>query len=111
MHSAQQSHFVGENIDTAVAKQRDAHAAGPSKAEPSHNADHQNADEYLYLSAWEETTSGNINKALWIKCLALEQGDKKQARFRYIRLRVSQMKDRVNNDKTHSDPKTERNQP
>ena len=49
-------------------------------------------DESLYLIATEEFDSDAINDALWAKSMALSKGDIEQARYKYIELRVEQLK-------------------
>jgi len=49
-------------------------------------------DEHLFLKANDELESGEINKPLWIKALAVVGGDEDKAKHQYILLRVEQIK-------------------
>ncbi len=49
-------------------------------------------DEKLFLKASEELKEGKVDQALWTKALTLEKGDEEQAKYRYMMLRVDQMK-------------------
>jgi hypothetical protein len=44
----------------------------------------------LYLAATNEVDQDRMNKAIWEKAMALEQGDAKRAKYTYIQLRVKQ---------------------
>ena len=55
-------------------------------------------DESLYLIATEEFDSDAINDALWAKSMALSKGDIEQARYKYIELRVEQLKKNGSNE-------------
>ena len=49
------------------------------------------SDEELYLVATNEVDGNNINLALWAKAMALADGDKDIAKYKYIKLRVEQL--------------------
>ena len=55
-------------------------------------------DESLYLIATTELDDGPKNEALWAKAMALSKGDKEQARYKYIELRVEQLKKNVSQE-------------
>ena len=48
------------------------------------------SDEHLYLAAARELDSPRKSEGLWIKALALSDGDEQKARHRYIELRAQQ---------------------
>jgi rRNA maturation endonuclease Nob1 len=48
-------------------------------------------DENLYLTATNEVDSGQQDQALWAKAIALCEGDKSKAKYKYIALRVEAM--------------------
>jgi hypothetical protein len=46
-------------------------------------------DESFYLMATYEINTGDINRALWAKCLAINMGDETKAKYDYINKRVT----------------------
>jgi len=50
------------------------------------------ADEHLYVQATAELESGNYSKALWTKSFNLCKGDEQQAFYKYVDLRVEQLR-------------------
>ncbi len=48
-------------------------------------------DEKLYLEATNEVENNNQDPALWSKVMALTEGDKDKAKYKYIKLRVDQL--------------------
>lgn len=57
------------------------------------------SDENLYLQATTEVVGIEKNKALWAKSMALTAGDEKLAKYKYINLRVEQLKSQENSSK------------
>ncbi|MFW5447683.1 MAG: DUF805 domain-containing protein [Methylophagaceae bacterium] len=51
-------------------------------------------DEGLYFEATKEVDDGNQSQALWTKALVLSNGNEKDAKYQYIKLRVEQLVDR-----------------
>ncbi|MEZ9213061.1 DUF413 domain-containing protein, partial [Vibrio lentus] len=49
-------------------------------------------DEELYLQATNEVDNISRNEALWAKSMALTTGDEKLAKYKYINLRVEQLR-------------------
>lgn len=60
------------------------------------------SEEEYYLTATKEAEGEERNEALWAKSLALCEGDKEKAKYKYIHLRVEQLKNVLPN---HSAPK------
>lgn len=50
------------------------------------------SDEEYYLAATREAEGQDRNEALWAKSIALCEGDKEKAKYKYINLRVEQLK-------------------
>ncbi len=50
------------------------------------------SDEEFYLIATNEAEGAERNEALWAKSVALCEGDKEKAKYKYIKLRVEQLK-------------------
>ena len=50
-------------------------------------------DQDIYLKVEEEFNSDKRQEALWIKSLTLCQGDEQKAKYKYIELRVEQIKE------------------
>jgi len=48
-------------------------------------------DDILYLRATKEVESENMSPALWSKAMALTEGDKSKAKYKYVKLRVKQL--------------------
>ncbi|CAA6693008.1 MULTISPECIES: hypothetical protein [unclassified Lentimonas] len=48
-------------------------------------------EKRAYLQASEEVDTGTQDKGLWIKALALTQGDQEQSRHEYVRLRAEEL--------------------
>lgn len=48
-------------------------------------------DKEFFLQAFEELKSGNVDQALWIKCMTLENNDRKLARIRYVKERAAEL--------------------
>lgn len=51
-----------------------------------------NQDEELYLQATHEVEDEIVDAALWAKSMALAEGDTNNAKYKYIKLRVEQIK-------------------
>ena len=49
-------------------------------------------DEELFQRAADELAAGIVNTALWIKAVTLADGDEEKARYRFIKLRVAQLR-------------------
>jgi len=60
------------------------------------------SDEYLYLQATDEVIGEDKNEALWAKSMALTGGDENLAKYKYINLRVGQLKGTGNPDNSLS---------
>ena len=52
------------------------------------NSDEIN-DEEFYLIATKEVEGGDINQALWAKCMAINMGDEKKSKYDYVNKRVA----------------------
>ncbi len=52
----------------------------------------ENDDSKLYLQASEEVENNTQVEALWLKAMALTAGDEEKAGYKYIKLRVQQLK-------------------
>jgi len=48
-------------------------------------------DEELYLAASEEVDGEARNAALWVKAMAIAEGNEVKAKYQYIKLRVEQI--------------------
>jgi len=72
----------------------------------------KNDDSKLYLQASEEVENNTQVEALWLKAMALTGGNEEKAGYKYIKLRVQQLKNEpldnaINEVNHHSDTKEE----
>ena len=63
-------------------------------------------DEVFYLAATREVEGQNRQPGLWAKVIALNEGDERKAKYHYIRLRASQMIDRLSATNTDENGST-----
>ena len=73
---------------------------------PEDNKDDPMSDEQLYLQATEEVENNKTDSAIWAKALTLMQGDKEQAKYEYIKLRVEQLSPKEKKSSTKTSSKT-----
>jgi len=55
-------------------------------------------DESLYLTATREFEDKDIREALWAKCMVMNEGDEKKAKYSYINQRVEVLKKELANE-------------
>ncbi len=55
--------------------------------------DDSSIDEKHYEAASSELTSGNLRQGLWVKQMALADGDEQKAKSAYIRARARELRD------------------
>jgi hypothetical protein len=57
-----------------------------------HKAIQHMDDSGLYFTAFQEAESDDMDEALWAKAITLAEGDMDSARYKYIKLRVEQLR-------------------
>lgn len=62
------------------------------------------SDEEHYLTATKETEGQDRNEALWAKSIALCEGDQEKAKYKYINLRVEQLKNTPSSEPKKPEP-------